>query len=75
MGRIIFFVLLAVAAYLVWKSLQRAGRRTDPKPPPAATQAMVSCAHCGLHLPQTDALVDGNRYFCSDEHRRLSASA
>ena len=75
MGRIIFFVLLALAAYLVWKSLQRAGQRTDPKPPPVAAQAMVSCAHCGLHLPQADALVAGNRYFCSDEHRRLSASA
>jgi len=75
MGRIIFFVLLAVAAYLVWKSLLRAGRRTDAQPPAATAQAMVSCAHCGLHLPQADALVVGNRYFCSDEHRRLSASA
>ena len=75
MGRIVFFVLLAVAAYLVWKWLQRAGRGPDSSQPPTAAKAMVSCAHCGLHLPQTDALVVGDRYFCSDEHRRLGASA
>ncbi|HTN47970.1 MAG TPA: PP0621 family protein [Burkholderiaceae bacterium] len=77
MGRILFFLLLAVAAYVVWKWLQRAstGRTTDQRRSSAApAQAMVSCAHCGLHLPRSDALVAGDRYFCSDEHRRLGAS-
>lgn len=32
---------------------------------------MVACAHCGVHLPAQDALVDGDRRFCSDAHRRL----
>jgi uncharacterized protein len=32
---------------------------------------MVSCAHCGLHLPEADALPgpDGAHY-CSEAHRR-----
>jgi len=34
---------------------------------------MVACAHCGLHLPRSDALVLGNAsrpaYYCSAEHR------
>jgi hypothetical protein len=31
---------------------------------------MVSCAVCGLHLPQSDAVrgADG-RFFCGQEHR------
>lgn len=41
------------------------GSVTDP-------QVMVRCAHCGVHLPQVDALqgVRGNDYCCA-EHRRL----
>ena len=35
-------------------------------------QAMVACAHCGLHLPQPDAVEgEGGRHYCSAEHRRL----
>jgi uncharacterized protein len=34
---------------------------------------MVSCAHCGLHLPRTDALPAGERFFCSEEHRQRGA--
>jgi hypothetical protein len=33
-------------------------------------QPMVVCAHCGVHLPQADAVADGaGRLFCGDEHR------
>jgi len=45
-----------------------------PAPPPPTTptqEAMVRCAHCGLHLPESDALSDGaGRVFCSPAHRQ-----
>ena len=46
--------------------------RTAPK------QQMVSCAHCGVHLPQSDALPSADGlgdapWFCSAEHRKLGA--
>lgn len=73
MGRILFFVLLAIAVYVLWKSLRRqssagdsAVRRTDASP----AQAMVSCAHCGLHVPRSDALPAGDRFYCCEEHRQ-----
>ncbi len=51
----------------------RAANRQDNQ------QIMVSCAHCGLHLPQTEALPgpDGTReqWFCSSEHRKLGVKA
>ena len=73
-----YLVLFAVLfiAYLVWRN-NRVQRRDDearrPSPPrgePGTPQEMVSCALCGLHLPQPDALrgADG-RFFCSQEHR------
>jgi len=37
----------------------------------AAPQAMLSCSHCGLHLPAADAVLDGSRVYCSDAHRAL----
>jgi uncharacterized protein len=75
MGRILFFVLLAVALYLVWRALQRRDR-TPRSPPNADTpQVMVSCATCGLHVPRREALLLGDRYFCCEEHRRNAPGA
>jgi uncharacterized protein len=75
MGRILFFLLLALAVYLLWRSLQR--RDTPPRPPSPerSPQAMVSCATCGLHVPRQEALALGERYFCCEEHRRHPPSA
>jgi len=30
---------------------------------------MVRCAHCGLHIPQQEALERDGHYYCSEEHR------
>ena len=69
-----FLVLFAVLfiAYLIWRNNRLEDRRGDPPRgnAPGAPQPMVSCATCGLHLPQPDALrgADG-RFYCSNEHR------
>ena len=73
MGRILFFVLLAFAVYVGWHWLRRQSLRDAARPRGAdqsAPQAMVSCALCGLHLPRSDALPAGERFFCCEEHRR-----
>jgi uncharacterized protein len=41
----------------------------SPKPAEALPQDMVSCAYCGLHLPQTEALPGRGGQFCSAAHR------
>lgn len=55
------------------------GRRRPSEPPPGAgraappepaVKAMVACAHCGVHLPRDDALLDNaGRPFCGEAHR------
>lgn len=76
MGRILFFLLLAVAAYAAWRWVrsQRLGdlRKSQPGNPARPAETMVSCATCGLHLPRQEALVLGERYFCCEDHRRSS---
>jgi uncharacterized protein len=75
MGRILFFV--ALAAVVVWWLFGRKPRQPlDGKSPgrpgrSAAVEDMVACAHCGVHLPRADAVVDGTDLYCGDEHRRL----
>jgi uncharacterized protein len=37
-------------------------------------ESMVPCAHCGVHIPVSEAVVGpSGAAFCSDEHRRLHA--
>jgi uncharacterized protein len=31
---------------------------------------MVACAHCGLHLPATDAVQGKQGIYCSNAHRQ-----
>jgi uncharacterized protein len=74
MGRILFFVLLGVAAYLayrVWSAGQRRNADSAARGPGATSEAMVRCSHCGLNVPRSEALADGGRWYCSDAHRRL----
>jgi uncharacterized protein len=81
MSRILFFILLAIVAYMVMRSFQRRGdqrrgdQRRESHPGTAAPEVMVSCATCGLHLPRREALLLGERYFCCEEHRRHPPSA
>ena len=76
MKYLLVFVVVMVG-FWIW----RQGRREDirrrsrmaprPGPPPAVgpPQAMVRCAHCGLHLPATDALPGPGGVYCSPAHR------
>jgi uncharacterized protein len=70
MGRILFFVLLALAIYLAWRWSVRAAVARSRPPPKLEAQVMVSCAKCGLHVPRIEALPAGERHYCCEDHRR-----
>lgn len=76
MGKFVFLAL-AVVVLLWWISARRPARpgadRATAKAP--ATEAMVRCAHCGVHLPRGEALFEGERPFCSETHRRAGPQA
>ena len=76
MSRVLFFVLLALAIYLAWRLLQKKQlSRQDPRGSSVQRLPMVSCATCGLHVPRSEALVQDERYFCCEEHRRATPRA
>ncbi|AOG24971.1 PP0621 family protein [Acidovorax sp. RAC01] len=73
-----YLVLLAVlvVAFGIWRSRRRseAAPSSEPRRPLALPQDMVACAHCGVHVPQADAVVLAGHTFCSAEHRDRGAA-
>jgi uncharacterized protein len=76
---------LLIALLILWlcfspavRKLLRAVLSSDAARPhaprqsgPARPTAMVPCAHCGVHLPHSDALFnDAGQPFCSEAHLR-----
>ncbi|HYH42174.1 MAG TPA: PP0621 family protein [Burkholderiales bacterium] len=69
-----FLLLLIVIAVVYWlfTSYKRKARREAEPKAPAGAEDMVRCAQCGLHLPRSESLPAGTRFYCSAEHRRQS---
>jgi uncharacterized protein len=44
----------------------------DQTTPARAVEQMVRCAHCGIHLPRSDALLIDGHTWCSQGHALLS---
>lgn len=67
--------VLAVAVWWFWG--RRSGRGQDDarRPPPVSPrlpQTIQACAHCGVHVPEGEAVQDeAGRTYCGDAHRRL----
>lgn len=75
MVRIVFFLLLAIAIYfaIVWARRNRGESKTTES---ARTNSrkfpvtMISCAHCGLHFPEDEAVLGDGKKFCSEKCRK-----
>lgn len=79
------WLLIAVAAFLWFnhakKQRLRARMRNKAPATPASDadygsatggERILACAHCGLHVPASDALVNpAGAPFCCEAHRRL----
>ena len=71
----ILVLLVVWVGYHLW----RKGRIADvakpqvPQRSPAKPLAMVACAHCGTHLPNSEALQAGGVFYCNAEHRERHA--
>ncbi|AYH45484.1 PP0621 family protein [Azoarcus sp. DN11] len=77
MRNLLLFVLVLIGIWWVRRALNRpsdggdtagggrgAGRGNSP-------ERMVGCDHCGIHVPESEGVRDGDRFFCCEEHRRL----
>ena len=75
MGKIalIGLIMVALVCWLRYKATRRspdhgpkAGRSGD-------VDIMISCAHCGVHLPRSEALPGASgKGYCDADHRALA---
>ncbi len=82
MGKLLFWIVLIILVLFVARLAGRiAASKQDGaqaakkaqagarQPPPL--ESMVRCAHCGIHLPRSEALLQNGQTWCSAEHARL----
>lgn len=83
MGKLIFWAVVILAVLLVARILARHQQqntttpRAEPLPRKGSAptmdqpETMVRCAHCGIHLPRSEALLLNGETWCSSEHAKL----
>ncbi|MBT0962102.1 PP0621 family protein [Denitromonas iodatirespirans] len=77
MSKLLVFLLVLFAIY--W------GRRllSKPKVPPQdrargaapqtqASARMLSCRHCGVHVPESEGVRRDGEFYCCEEHARAA---
>ena len=78
--RLLIWLALLVAGWMLLRPRAKGAPLKDGRAPGprvvAPPEAMVDCAHCGLHLPASEALRDGAaRAYCCGEHRAAGPRA
>jgi uncharacterized protein len=53
---------------VIWILLRLAKSPRIDTRPTKQVGSMVRCAHCGVHVPQNEALQAGGKYYCCREH-------
>lgn len=68
MGKIIFIAIIVLLVYWIIKS-KKTEKKQITELLPDASEDMVCCKHCGVHLPKKESIASQGIFFCSDDHR------
>ena len=80
MGKYLFWGVVTLGVLIGTRLLARkaAGQGTKPSPfrfkpgqDDQKAESMVRCAHCGVHLPRSEASLIGGNTWCSQDHAKL----
>jgi uncharacterized protein len=77
----LLILVIAGVVYWLWRSARQEGKQVrhsnEPRKPnaPGVPQSMLRCAHCGVHMPETDAVRGRRGVYCSAPHRTAAGDA
>lgn len=83
MGKVLFWIILIIAILFIARIAARHKQNSEidndqPKqakkrgaPPVEHAENMVRCAHCGIHMPRSEAVLSGGNTWCSTDHAKL----
>lgn len=70
------WLILLLVLWLVWRGLRSLKPPARPPSRSATGEPMRACAHCGLNVPESEALIDSPTLsYCCEAHRRLGPAA
>lgn len=76
MAKFLLLLALGIVVYLIVSRMRRDGERSQARHEVQASSSkpedMVRCAVCGVHLPRSEGFASRGKFYCSDEHLRLS---
>jgi len=69
-------IRILVIALVVWLLIRMLRNWMDRKAvkrstTPEQINTVVRCAHCGLHIPQQEAIQVEGHYYCCKEHGKI----
>ena len=75
MFRAFFILVLLLVGFLLLKSWLRKleimkQQNRQPSGQSKNNTRMLRCLHCGLHVPESEAISQGGNHFCSLEHAK-----
>ncbi|MEN9888136.1 MAG: hypothetical protein RL559_173 [Pseudomonadota bacterium] len=65
----LFWLLVVLLVGWAWRRSRAKASPPSAPPTPAHPQDMVVCLHCGVHLPQAEAVAGTLGLYCSSAHR------
>ena len=80
MGKALFWLAIFIGSIFITRllAIQAAKIRRPPPQAPSkqdkaatSSEAMVRCAHCGVHLPRSEASLINQNTWCSPAHAQL----
>jgi uncharacterized protein len=69
MARILLLIIIGLLIVASFRGFFRASTRPLPEAKTEGGEDMVTCARCGVNMPRSEAVQDGNAYHCKDNPR------
>lgn len=72
MVRLLLLILLVVAAWLIYQGIvgRSKSRRAGDDEIVSRQEQIRACALCGLHVPESEGVRAGDRFYCCEAHRQ-----
>ena len=74
MRNLLLFIVALIGVWWIRRALRKPRDEAPGSQPgaagPQAPERMLACNHCGLHVPQSEGVTVGERFYCCEEHRR-----